>query len=78
MWKWAFAMGKAAFGSLGDSFKNLVRDAKALAAHAGEAVDVTTEALSHVNKIQDVNYQYIKELQRKYAFCECNRPNSDF
>ena len=65
LWNWAFDMGKAAFGSPGDSFKNLVRQAKALAAKTGGALSAADEALSHIDKIQHVNYQYIKELQRK-------------
>ena len=59
LWNWAFDMGKAAFGSPGDSFKNLVRA-------LGDIGDDAHEKMQHIKKIDDVNYQYIKELQRKY------------
>ena len=59
MWKWAWEMGKAAFGSPGDSFQNLIRALKKIDEGAAEKIE-------HVKKIDDVNFQYIKELQRRY------------
>ena len=50
-------MGKAVFGNVGDSFKNLQRS---------DEQDIGDESLQHIKKIDDVNYQYIKELQRKH------------